>query len=103
MGLPASGAIQRDLHAFVLQEASAAIDDHWGLMDVYEGQIEGDALVLTNLKAGTFFPIGPDAWRAFRITLELKPEERLMIVDKSDDGEKNWQPNFEISYTEVES
>lgn len=81
----------------------AAIDDYWGLMDVYEGNLEGDALVLTNLKAGTFFPIGPDAWRAFRITLELKPEKRMMIVEKSDDGGKSWQPNFEIGYTAIGS
>lgn len=77
----------------------AAIDDMWGLMDVYEGTIDGDNLVLTNLKSGTFFPNESSGWRAFRITFELKSGERLMIVEKSDDGGKNWHPNFEITYT----
>lgn len=79
----------------------AAIDDYWGLMDVYEGKITDDRLVLTNLKSGTFFPVSAENWRAFRITLELNAGKRLMTVEKSDDGGKNWQPNFEVTYTAI--
>lgn len=77
----------------------AAIDDYWGIMDVYEGNMIDGQLVLTNLKSGTFFPVAAETWRAFRITLELAAGKRMMIVDKSDDGGKSWQPNFEITYT----
>ena len=36
----------------------AALDDVWGILDLYEGQIEDGKLVQTNLKSGTLFPVG---------------------------------------------
>ena len=35
-----------------------ALDDIWGMMDLYEGNIVDGKLVLDNLKARTFFPVG---------------------------------------------
>ena len=78
-----------------------AIDDMWGLVDLYEGNIEDGKLVVTNLNSCTFFPIGPDQWRAFRISLDLHGAERKMVVDKSDDGGKTWQDNFRITYKKL--
>ena len=75
-----------------------AVDDVWGLPDVYEGNIEDGKLVVNNLKSGTFFPIGENVWRGFRITLSLNADERTMVVDKTDDNGKSWQPNFRITY-----
>lgn len=75
-----------------------AADDTWGLPDIYEGTIENDKLVVTNLKSETFFPIDADTWRGFRLTLDLKSDTRTMIVDKTDDMGKSWQPNFRITY-----
>lgn len=76
----------------------AAVDDVWGIMDIYEGTIEGENLVMTNLKAGTTFPIGEGVWRAFRLTIELKADERKMIIDASDDGGAHWKPAFIARY-----
>lgn len=79
----------------------AAIDDVWGIMDMYEGSPEGDTIVFTNLKSGTTFPIGEGVWRNFRLTLELKSPVRRLHVEKSDDGGKTWQKAFRITYTKA--
>lgn len=77
----------------------AAIDDVWGIMDLYEGTIQNDMLVMTNVKAGTFFPVGNDVWRAFRLTMELTSPKRTLTIEKSDDGGATWQPAFIANYS----
>jgi len=79
----------------------AAIDDVWGLMDIYEGTIQNEKLVLTNLKAKTFFPIGDGKWRGFRLILELKDHARKMIIDATDDYGESWKPAFIVDYKKV--
>ena len=76
----------------------AALDDVWGILDLYEGTLEDDKLVLTNLASGTFFPLPDGKWRGFRLTLELKEELRWMWVDKTDDEGASWQPAFKVEY-----
>lgn len=78
-----------------------AIDDYWGIVDLYEGTIDGNRLVVTNLKSGTFFPIDENTSRAFRIAIDLTGDTRQMVIHKSDDGGKTWQPNFTITYTKI--
>lgn len=85
----------RDVYRFI------AIDDVWGIVDLYEGNIEDDRLIVTNLKSGTFFPIGSAQWRAFRITIDLTGDKRVMTVEKSDDNGNSWQQNFKIIYTKL--
>lgn len=77
----------------------AVIDDTWGIMDVYEGTMEGDKLVMTNLKSGTTFPMGEGVERAFRLTIEIAQPKRLMIIDASDDGGKTWMPAYKLTYS----
>ena len=78
----------------------AVMDDTWGIMDIYEGDIENDKLVVTNLRSKTFFPIDEKTSRAFRLTIDISgASARRMEIDKSDDGGKSWQPNFVVSYT----
>ncbi|UTW54665.1 DUF1579 family protein [Kordiimonas sp. SCSIO 12610] len=79
----------------------AAIDDVWGIMDIYEGKIHGDKLVMTNLKSQTLFPLEDGKWRGFRLTLELKSDLRQMTVESTDDNGESWSPNFVITYTKV--
>lgn len=76
----------------------AALDDVWGILDLYEGKLEGDRLVLTNLESGTFFPVADGKWRGFRLTLELKEDNRWIWIDKTDDEGASWQPAFKIEY-----
>lgn len=77
----------------------AAVDDVWGIMDMYEGQMVDGRIVFTNLKADTSFPIADGVWRHFRLTLELARPSRQMMIEKSDDGGKSWQPAFRVNYT----
>jgi hypothetical protein len=76
----------------------AALDDVWGILDLYEGNIDDGWLVLDNLKSETFFPIGENQWRGFRLRMELKPGRRSMWIDKTDDRGQSWQPAFKAEY-----
>lgn len=77
----------------------AVMDDTWGIIDIYEGNITDNKLVLTNLKSGTFFPIGNGVWRGFKLMIDLTGDtQRSFIIHKTDDGGKTWQPNFKVSY-----
>ncbi len=77
----------------------AAIDDVWGVMDIYQGNIVDDTLVLTNLESGTLFPVGADTWRGFRLSVPLIAGERTMLIEKTDDYGQSWQPAFKSVYT----
>ncbi|MEW6983973.1 hypothetical protein AAD001_15075 [Colwelliaceae bacterium 6471] len=85
----------------------AAIDDTWGIMDLYEGDIVNEQLVLNNLKSGTLFPIGPNIWRGFRLKVDLSLKIkngmafRQIAIDKTDDYGKTWQPAFVATYEKV--
>ncbi|GLX78021.1 hypothetical protein tinsulaeT_13610 [Thalassotalea insulae] len=81
----------------------AAIDDVWGIMDLYQGKIIDNQLVLDNLDAETFFPIGPNTWRGFRLTLELKANNRWLYIDKTDDKGSSWQPAFRVYYQKIKN
>lgn len=77
----------------------AAIDDIWGIMDIYEGNIINNSLVMTNLKSGTFFPVGEgNIWRAFKLEIELAHSKRVTMVYKSDDDGLHWEPAFRVTY-----
>jgi len=79
---------------------SVAIDDSWGIMDIYEGNFIGDTLVLTNLKSGTSFPVGDGKWRSFRLNINVEANlaERRMLIEGSDDGGATWAPAFRVTY-----
>ena len=85
----------------------AAIDDVWGVMDLYQGKIIGNQLILDNLTAGTFFPVGPKVWRGFRLTVDLFLQQengeqfRMMRIEKTDDNGNSWQPAFNAKYTKI--
>ena len=76
----------------------AALDDVWGIFDLYEGTIEDNRLILTNLASGTFFPVEGGNWRGFKLTLELQADQRWMWIDKTDDEGTTWQPAFKVQY-----
>lgn len=76
----------------------AAIDDVWGIMDLYEGTLADDAIVFTNVKSGTTFPVGNGIWRNFRLTLQLRSPVRMLHIEKSDDGGASWQKAFRVTY-----
>lgn len=79
----------------------AAIDDVWGVMDIYQGTIADDTLVLTNLESGTLFPVGAETWRGFRLSVPLIAGQRTMLIEKTDDHGQSWQPAFKSVYTPI--
>lgn len=79
----------------------AALDDVWGILDLYQGTVEDGKLVVDNLDAGTFFPIDERTWRGFRLTMELKPDRRWMWIDKTDNNGMTWQPAFKSEYVKT--
>ncbi|MCC3859741.1 DUF1579 family protein [Pseudemcibacter aquimaris] len=72
----------------------AAVDDTYGLMDIYEGDfISENELQLTNLRAGTNFPSQNDGEMYFRLTFtEIDKNTREFLVEKSSDEGANWEP-----------
>ena len=76
----------------------AVLDDTFGVMDIYEGRLDDNALIVTNLKAGTFFPTQDGRELAFRLTIAIDPVSRDMIIDASLDGGETWFPYFRARY-----
>jgi hypothetical protein len=79
-----------------------AVDDVWGIMDIYDGVREGDSIVFTNLRSGTTFPVNDGVWRNFRLTLQLASPERSFLVEKSDNNGVSWEPAFRSTYRLLE-
>ncbi|MBT5187593.1 MAG: DUF1579 family protein [Kordiimonadaceae bacterium] len=72
----------------------AAVDDTFGLMDIYEGDWVDDALFqLTNLRAGTNFPTQDGGSMYFRLSFtELSTDKREFLVERSNDNGMTWSP-----------
>ena len=81
---------------------AVALDDTWGVMDVYEGRLEGDRLVLDNLRAETFFPSGNGDLLAYRLTFTIGADERSLFVDSSADRGESWSPAFRSRMVRVD-
>ena len=71
----------------------SAIDDTYGLMDIYEGKLENNTLVVTNLRAGTHFPTKEGGKMHFRLTFEeADHNNREFLVERSSDEGQTWLP-----------
>lgn len=72
----------------------AAVDDTYGLMDIYEGDfVAGNVFQLTNLRAGTSFPLGDGSSMYFRLTFANINSNKLeFLVENSLDGGEIWTP-----------
>ncbi|MEM9303000.1 MAG: hypothetical protein AAGE01_12860 [Pseudomonadota bacterium] len=76
----------------------AAMDDTWGLMDIYEGRLEDGKLTVDNVRSGTTFPVGEGVERHFRLAIPIHGDERTMVIDASTDGGQTWGPAFRVDY-----
>ena len=72
----------------------AAIDDTFGLMDIYEGDfISSKIFQVTNLRAGTNFPTDYGGEMYFRLTFtEIGNNTREFLVERSTDNGNTWSP-----------
>lgn len=74
----------------------------WGVMDIYEGTIENNKLIMTNLKAGTLFPVdNSDKQIAFRLRLDLTGDTRELWADVSTDNGQNWNDAYKVTYSRL--
>lgn len=80
-----------------------ALDDTWGVPDVYEGQVNGDELILTNIRSGTNFPLESGGYLVFRLTYKLSVTDgvRTMQVESSSDQGESWGPMYKAIYTKI--
>lgn len=78
----------------------AYLDDMHALFDPHEGTWQGDRLVLTNLKTGTWLP-APNGQRAYsRITIHSITSTRFTLeYDASLDEGKTWTRQLNCTYT----
>jgi len=72
----------------------AAVDDTFGLMDIYEGDfISPEKFQVTNLRAGTNFPTDDGGEMYFRLTFtEIDNDTREFLVERSTDNGMSWSP-----------
>ncbi len=79
-----------------------ATDQAGGLMDVYEGRYENDRLVLTNLRARTFYRFDDGREMAFRLVKYFDGPDRFLIeASMSFDEGSTWQPHSRVQYTRI--
>jgi len=78
-----------------------AMDDTFGLMDIYEGNLENGILVLTNIRAGTSFPLDETRQMNFRLTVPVTGDERVMEIDQSIDAGETWSSFFKLTYQRI--
>lgn len=72
----------------------AAIDDTYGLMDIYEGDFIKDGVIqFTNFRAGTNFPTEDGGDMYFRLTFsEIDKNTREFLVENTVDKGATWSP-----------
>ncbi|MBI1392701.1 MAG: DUF1579 domain-containing protein [Alphaproteobacteria bacterium] len=79
----------------------AVLDDTFGLMDIYEGNIEEGVLIVTNLRADTSFPLGDGRKMNFRLRIPVAGNRREMFVDQSVDGGETWAKFYRVVYERI--
>lgn len=79
----------------------AVAEDHWGMMDISEGELTDGLLVVDNLESQTFYPMGESGLRALRISHQISSPERVVYIDESYDQGTSWSPLFRFNYTLV--
>lgn len=81
----------------------AATDKQGGIMDIYEGTHEGEALVFTNLRHETFFRTPDGREIAFRLRTEPMGDNSFFLeADMSDDRGTTWTPYTRSEYARIE-
>ena len=78
----------------------AVVDDTWGIMDIYEGKLDDGIIEMSNIRAGTSFPI-QNGELFFRLQIPVTGDTRVMDIDLSSDKGKTWQPFFKTTYKRI--
>lgn len=76
----------------------SVLDDTWGIMDIYEGQVEGDKLTATNIGKGTHFPTQDGDVMEFRLNMTLVGGTRVTDINLTTDSGKTWNQFYRLTY-----
>ncbi|HET9906369.1 MAG TPA: DUF1579 family protein [Anaerolineales bacterium] len=68
----------------------AWLDDKYAIFDVHEGNWQGDALVVNNLRSGTTFRFGHQDYFSRMTWHDITVDEFRVASDLSSDGGKTW-------------
>ncbi len=77
-----------------------ACDDHEGLMDILEGNPDGDTMIVSNLNTGT--PMLDENGQPVYLRLESTQHDADSFTDQmfeSSDAGANWQPVYRAAHT----
>lgn len=79
----------------------SAIGTGWGLMDIYEGPLKNDVLNLSNIRAGTSFPLDDGREMFFRLLIPVSGDTRVTRIDMSVDGGETWNPFYRVTHERI--
>lgn len=81
----------------------SVIDSIYGLMDIYEGDMNSDGhLVLTNIKSDTHFPYENDIMH-FRFTFNDDEEGKISFsIEQTSDSGENWSPMLNYVMSQIQ-
>lgn len=97
----------QDFHILMLHSFDAfrgvfrgtAVDSVSGMMDFYEGALDGKKLIFTNLKSQTFYRLSDGREPAFRLIYDLENSQAPSLdFDWSFDEGKSWSTFQRITY-----
>ncbi len=77
----------------------SVIDSGWGIMDIYEGDLEDGAISLTNIRSGTSFPLEGGGELFFRLNMPVSEDKHVLDINLSADKGETWQPFYRVTYT----
>jgi hypothetical protein len=77
----------------------AILDRAYGILDIYEGDLEGNTLLVDNLATATRFETASGARMAFRLRWEFLSESSFrQTIELTRDEGANWAPFMRNSY-----
>jgi len=76
----------------------SVLDDTWGIMDIYEGEIEDNKLIATNIGKGTHFPTQDGGQMEFRLDIELNGDTRVTEINLTTNSGETWRQFYRLTY-----
>lgn len=76
----------------------SVLDDAWGIMDIYEGAIEDNKLIATNIGKGTHFPTQDGGVMEFRLNIALDGNTRVTEINLTTNSGETWRQFYRLTY-----
>jgi hypothetical protein len=76
----------------------SVLDDTWGIMDIYEGIIESNKLIATNIGKGTHFPTEDGGSMEFKLNITLDGDTRVTEINLTTNSGETWRQFYRLTY-----